>query len=286
MDFLEFANVGLSLECAEARPIAVQPESNFPAHHQPVLQGANPMQQNVEAVQIKHKAITSPPTQPAMAIKGKSGDTPMDPEAFDIIAKTVFGPAYPVIAEQIIEESGISEGLLLDIGCGGGHLGIAMAKKGGFMVGMMDPAPDMLKIAARNTEEARLSHRIHVVKGSAEDIPLPDESVDLAVSRGSVFFWKDQVAAFKEIHRILKPSAVAYIGGGFGSAAIRDDIVRKMKQRNKDYGTWKQKMSERLGPDAIPRFTRALEESGIPNFKVSHDSGKGLWIIIRKGERP
>lgn len=281
MDFSEFANVGLSLECAKARPIAVQPELNFPAHHQPVLQGANPMQQNVEAVQIKHK-----PTQPAMEIKGKIGDTPMDPKEFDIIAKTVFAPAYPAIADQIIQETGISKGLILDIGCGGGHLGIAMAKKGDFMVGLLDPSPNMLKIATRNSEEAGLSHRMHVVKASAEDIPLPDDSVDLAVSRGSVFFWEDQAAAFKEIHRILKPSAMAYIGGGFGSTAIRDEIVRKMKQRNKDYDAWKQKMGERLGPDAVPRFTRALKKSGIPDFKVSHDSGKGLWIIIRKGERP
>lgn len=208
----------------------------------------------------------------------------MDSEGFDIIAHTVFAPAYPVIAEQVIEETGISQGLLLDIGCGGGHLGIAMAKKGEYMVGMMDPSPDMLKIATKNIKEAGLTHRIHVVKGNAENIPLPDESVDLAVSRGSVFFWEDQAAAFKEIHRILKPSGMAYIGGGFGSATIRDDIVRKMKERNKGYDDWKQKMDERIGPDAVPRFIRVLESSGVPDFTVSHDSGKGLWIIIRKGE--
>lgn len=244
------------------------------------------MTPNLEAIRRNDEEIpAAPPMRPSKTTEKNNG-APINPEEFDIIARTVFAPAYPVIADQIIEATGISTGLLLDIGCGGGHLGIAMAQKGEFMVGMMDPSPDMLKIAARNIEDAGLSHRIHGIKGYAEDIPLPDASVDMAVSRGSVFFWKDQAAAFREIHRILKPSAMAYIGGGFGSAAIRDSIVKQMKERNNGDDSLKKKMAERIGPDAVPRFVRVLEASGVEDFTVAHDSGKGLWIIIRKGEQP
>ena len=209
-------------------------------------------------------------------------DTVTDPEGFNVIAQTIFAPAYPVIAAQILAEAGISCGLCLDIGCGGGHLGLAMAGQSDFSVVLMDPADDMGKIALRNAAAAGLSDRVQVLKGSAEEIPLPDNSVDLAISRGSVFFWNDQVKAFREIYRILKPLAMAYIGGGFGSSAIRDQIIQKMKQRNKGEDTWRKKMGERIGPDAVPRFSRILEESGVPGFNVSHDNDKGLWIVFRK----
>jgi hypothetical protein len=59
-----------------------------------------------------------------------------------------------------------------------------------------------------------------------------------------------------------------------------------MKEWNKDFDSWKRKMRERLGIEAAPRFILALEASGVPDFKVSHDNGKGLWITIRKGEQP
>lgn len=60
------------------------------------------------------------------------GDEKTDPASFEIIARTIFAPVYPVIASQIIEATGITSGFCLDIGCGGGHLGMAVAKFGNF----------------------------------------------------------------------------------------------------------------------------------------------------------
>jgi SAM-dependent methyltransferase len=205
-----------------------------------------------------------------------------DPEAFDVIARTIFAPTYPVIAEQIISETGISKGVCLDVGCGGGYLGLALAKRGAFSVVLLDPSEGMRKIAARNATSAGLADHIRVTGGSAEAIPLPDGGVDLAVSRGSVFFWNDPVQAFREILRVLKPSGMAYIGGGFGSAAIREEIMRKMKERHGGEDNWRRTVGERIGPEAVDRFRKILEETGVPGFRMAHDSGKGLWITFRK----
>ncbi len=50
----------------------------------------------------------------------------MDVPEFDRIAREVFPPVSLLIAEQIKEITGITEGVCLDIGAGGGYLGIAL----------------------------------------------------------------------------------------------------------------------------------------------------------------
>ena len=46
---------------------------------------------------------------------------------FDEIAERIFAPIYPVLAAQIMAETGIKRGNCLDIGCGGGLLGLHVA---------------------------------------------------------------------------------------------------------------------------------------------------------------
>ncbi|MBU0992447.1 MAG: class I SAM-dependent methyltransferase [Proteobacteria bacterium] len=205
-----------------------------------------------------------------------------DSREFDEIARTIFAPAYPVIAAQIVQETGIREGFCLDIGCGGGYLGLAIADMGPFDLGFLDPSDGMRDLAARNAIQKGLKERFQVLSGTAEAIPLPENCVDLAVSRGSVFFWSDPVMAFREIYRVLKPAGKAMVGGGFGSARIRDDIIRKMEERNNGKDNWRKKVSGRLGPDAVQRFARLLDESGLPDCRVNQDPEKGLWITIKK----
>ena len=52
-------------------------------------------------------------------------------------------------------------------------------------------------------------------RGIAADMPLEDGSVNFLVSRGSIPFWEDHVAAFREIFRVLSPGGAALVGCGF-----------------------------------------------------------------------
>lgn len=47
--------------------------------------------------------------------------------------------------------------------------------------------------------------RLHLLKASAESLPLPPETVTRAVSVNSLYFWPDPAAAFAELARVTKP---------------------------------------------------------------------------------
>lgn len=111
---------------------------------------------------------------------------------------------------------------------------------------------------------------------------MPDNSVDLAVSRGSVFFWQDQARAFQEIYRVLAPLGTAYIGGGFGSSAIKDEIAQKMEELDKGSGRWQRKVEKNLGTETSARLETALKAAKIQDFEISSNSEIGLWVLFKK----
>jgi len=73
----------------------------------------------------------------------------IDAHQFDTIARTVFAPVYPIIADQIISHTGITRGSCLDVGCGSGYLGAAIACKTELSMLFLDQSSEMLKLCAR-----------------------------------------------------------------------------------------------------------------------------------------
>ncbi|HQD25152.1 class I SAM-dependent methyltransferase [Methanoculleus sp. DTU007] len=199
-------------------------------------------------------------------------------EHMDRIAKTVFAPVYPVLAEQILIRCGFSRGRCLDVGSGPGSLGIALAQASDLAVTLLDSSPDMLAIAEENVREAGLSDRVSPLRGDVHDIPLPAGSVDLVVSRGSVFFWEDLSRAFSEIYRVLAPGGRTYVGGGFGTAELRDAVAAAMTKENAD---WKSFRDKNLGPDNRERVAGVLADLGLHHRIINDDSG--LWVVIERG---
>lgn len=194
---------------------------------------------------------------------------------FDEIARNVFAPAYPLLASQIIAKTGITTGTCLDLGSGGGYLGLALAGTTALRVCLLDESGDMREIAAANIAARNLEGRVRAIKGDVHEIPLPDASMDLVVSRGSLFFWHDLPRAFREVRRVLAPGGQAYLGGGFGSSQLRDQIVANMRQRI---------------PEWMPKFDRkrdemdygdALGKAGIRDYAIRRDES-GFWITFRK----
>jgi ubiquinone/menaquinone biosynthesis C-methylase UbiE len=198
-------------------------------------------------------------------------------EDMDRIAKTIFAPIYPVIGRQMIERCGISRGRCLDLGSGPGSLGIALAQASTLAVTLLDSSPEMIAIAGGNVREAGLSGRVTLLLGDVHDIPLPARSVDLAVSRGSLFFWENHPRAFSEIHRVLAPGGMACIGGGFGTAELRDAIAATMERANPE---WRNFRDRNLGTDNRERVGGILADLGFCHRIVSDDSG--FWVVMEK----
>jgi ubiquinone/menaquinone biosynthesis C-methylase UbiE len=153
---------------------------------------------------------------------------------FDEIANGPFFPIYSIIAQQIKEKAKINTGKCLDIGCGGGHLGLSMAQITNMNIILFDKLKDALKIASKRAHNWGIAGRTTTLLGDVLNIPIEDESIDLCISRGSVWFWDDQKKGFEEIYRVLMNGGMAYIGGGFGNKELKEVVDRKMKLRDSE----------------------------------------------------
>jgi len=211
----------------------------------------------------------------------KHGSDLMDEEKareFDEIATTVFAPMYPVIAGQMLKRTGIWEGVAVEVGCGPALLAIALATQSNMRVYALDTSPAMLRIASGHIRNSGLVRRVLPVLGDVQELPFEDGTVDLVVSRGSWFFWDDLGGALQEIQRVLAPGGSAYIGGGFGTALLKDQIAAAMRRRSPD---WDRRVQGRVRKNNPDRVRGELMKAGITAYRLIQDES-GFWVVIRR----
>ncbi|MFC5184670.1 class I SAM-dependent methyltransferase [Actinomadura harenae] len=122
-------------------------------------------------------------------------------------------PDYPIAAVRwVLDRLEGRPARVLDLGAGTGKLTGVLAAAGipAEAITAVEPDPAML-------DELRRAHPgVTALEGAAEEIPLPDGSVD-AVLIGQAMHWFDLDRAYPEIHRVLAP------GGVMGGLWNRDD---------------------------------------------------------------
>jgi|CZKG01.1.fsa_nt_gi SAM-dependent methyltransferase len=118
---------------------------------------------------------------------------------------------------------------VLDLGAGTGKLTAALLDAGHRTIAV-EPLEEMRAILTATLPQAV------ALAGTAEQLPLEDESVD-AVAVGAAFHWFDQEAAQREIARVLRPPGVlGLLGNSFDTST-----------------PWVARVRELLGPPAIER---------------------------------
>lgn len=115
----------------------------------------------------------------------------------------IYRPPQDAIVDQLRRHE---PSRVLDVGCGTGILADRIQR---------DLAPaEVIGVDASEgmmNEARERSTAVRWINGSAEQLPLPDASVD-AVTSTTAFHFFDQPAALAEFHRVLAPGGVVALG--------------------------------------------------------------------------
>jgi ubiquinone/menaquinone biosynthesis C-methylase UbiE len=173
----------------------------------------------------------------------------------------------------------LNEGeVVLDLGSGGGIDVLLSARRVGaagkaYGVDMTD---EMLELARRNQREAGVEN-VEFLKGTIEDVPLPEDSVDLIISNCVINLSADKPSVFREAARVLRP------GGRFAVTDIVADADMNEETR-RDMAQWTGCIAGALTEED---FRDQLEAAGFEDIEVHethrvHDQAGSAIIRARR----
>jgi SAM-dependent methyltransferase len=166
--------------------------------------------------------------------------------------------------------------VVLDLGSGGGIDVILSARRvgpRGTAYGL-DFTDEMLALARKNAEEAGVPNA-HFLKGVIEQIPLPNDSIDVVISNCVINLSVDKPSVLTEMARVLKP------GGRLGiSDVVAEDRLSPAHraERGSHVGCI-------AGALSRSEYTAGLEAAGFEDVSVefTHEVADGMHGAIVKG---
>jgi SAM-dependent methyltransferase len=169
--------------------------------------------------------------------------------------------------------------VVLDLGSGGGIDVLLSARRvgpTGFAYGL-DMTPEMLDLARRNAAESGATN-VEFLHGNMEDIPLPDESIDVVISNCVINLSPDKPAVFSEISRVLRP------GGRIGIS----DVVVEDRLTDAEQIERASRVGCVVGALRVSEYTHDLRASGFVDVSIAFtsDVGDGVHNAIVKAIKP
>jgi ubiquinone/menaquinone biosynthesis C-methylase UbiE len=130
--------------------------------------------------------------------------------SYEKATRMVIEAYYGQVAGEIL--SNFQSGEILDLGTGPGYLPIEIARRApGINIIGVDLSRKLVQMARANAAEAGLSYQLRFEVGNAAALHFDTASFDMVISTGMLHSLKNPVAVLKEIYRVLKKGAEAWI---------------------------------------------------------------------------
>jgi SAM-dependent methyltransferase len=168
---------------------------------------------------------------------------------------------------------------VLDLGSGGGIDVLLSARRvgeTGFAYGV-DMTDEMLELARSNATKAG-ARNVEFLKGTIEDIPLPDETIDVVISNCVINLSIDKPAVLAEMFRVLKP------GGRIGVS----DVVAEDRLTAQDRAERGSFVGCIAGALSKSEYLDGLRMAGFVDASVTftHEAAPGMHGAIVRATKP
>lgn len=167
----------------------------------------------------------------------------------------------------------------MDLGSGGGLDVLLSARRvapGGVAYGL-DASADMLALARADTAAAGVTNA-RFLQGHIEDIPLPDQQVDVIISSCVINLSADKQRVLADAFRVLRP------GGRLGVS----DMIADEDTDPGQLSDAKQRAGCISGALTVGRYQAMLQAAGFTGITITntHPAGGGVHSAIIRAARP
>jgi SAM-dependent methyltransferase len=168
---------------------------------------------------------------------------------------------------------------VLDLGSGGGLDVLLSARRvgpAGRAIGL-DLTPGMLDAARRHAHEAGVTNA-EFLAGQIEEIPLPDNSVDVVISNCVITLSADKPRVFAEIARVLRP------GGRIGIS----DVLAEPTLTDAERAAGADRVECLTGSLTADQYAAALTSAGLTDVELrrTHPMADKLYAAVVQARRP
>lgn len=195
-------------------------------------------------------------------------------------------PHYPAEAiEWLVAETGLGAGrVVVDVGAGTGKLTRALVSSGAEVLAV-EPVSAMRAVLQRAAPSVRL------LDGAAENLPLPDASVDL-ITVAQAFHWFEGPRALAEFHRVLRPAGQLVLV--WNRRIAEQPVWCSMGEITEPYrgdtpahatGAWRAAFTESSLFVSAGEFTRAWEQDADIEQLIDRVLSTSFLAALPDGER-
>lgn len=159
-----------------------------------------------------------------------------------------------------IELAGLEKGeTVLDLGSGAGFDCFVAAKKvgdKGTVIGV-DMTPEMVEKAGENAKNSGYEN-VDFRLGEMENLPVEDNSVDVAISNCVINLSGDKPKVFREVHRVLRPNGRIAIS----DVALLEELPKEVRESIEAYAGCV------AGAILVHEYKKMVEEAGFKDVKL------------------